>query len=333
MNVLAGDIGGTHARLAIVEVGASGARIVREATTPSHDAPALAPLVEAFLRAGTDRPAGACLAVAGPVRDGEARTTNLPWTVRASDLSAAAGVRDTRLINDFEAVGHALPLLGPADVVTLQAGQPVEGGPVAIIGPGTGLGQGFLTWSGGYQVHASEGGHATFAPQREVEWGLFQFLARRFGHVSWERVLSGPGLVSIHAYLTSTTGRTPSTAMQLEMVHDDPAAVISRHGIAGTDPVAVEALDLFVGALGAQAGNLALTVLATGGVFLAGGIAPRMVDRLKTPAFLEPFRRKGRLEHLLAKVPVKVIVNPDAGLLGAASVAAGLRPGTLAKEA
>jgi glucokinase len=261
------------------------------------------------------------------VQGGEARTTNLPWTVRASDLAAATGVPVTLLINDFEAVGHALGLLGPADLVTLQDGEPVEHGPIALIGPGTGLGQGVLIWdSGRYGVHPSEGGHATFAARSEVEWGLSESLARRFGHVSWERVVSGPGLVCVYEYLASTPTRKASASALRGIEHDDPAAVITRHGVAGTDPVAVEALSLFVGALGAQAGNLALTVLATGGVFLAGGIAPRIVDRLKTAAFLDPFRQKGRLEPLLARIPVHVIVNPDVGLLGAAAAAAREKP-------
>ncbi|HEY8106572.1 MAG TPA: glucokinase, partial [Gemmatimonadales bacterium] len=202
---------------------------------------------------------------------------------------------------------------------------PAPQGPIALIGPGTGLGQGFLLWDGErYRVYPSEGGHGDYAPHDELQSDLLEFLRGQFGHVSWERLLSGPGLVNVYRFLVASSAAPEQAAVRAEMEKEDPAAVISRHGLAKTDRLADRALDLFCGLLGAQAGNLALTVIAAGGVYLAGGIAPRIVERLKTGPFLAAFRDKGRMSELLARVPVHVIVNPNGGLLGAAAVAARL---------
>lgn len=309
MRVLAGDIGGTHARIALVETGQR-LRIVVERTFESRTSPGLAPLVETFLSGSGDRPTRACFAVAGPVVAGAVRGTNIPWDVSAPALSLALGIPQVRLINDFEAVGHGALQLLPHDLVTLQAGQPEPLGPIAFIGAGTGLGAGFITRDGAlYRVHPSEGGHATFAPETERERTLGVFLARRFEHVSTERVVSGAGLANIYEALSGSTA--------------EPEAVSAR-GLARSDPAAVDALDLFAAAYGAAAGNLALTVLATGGVYLAGGIAPPLIDKLKDGTFLEAFRRKGRLEPVLTRIPVHVIMSTAVGLLGAGVVAAAL---------
>jgi glucokinase len=307
VRVLAGDIGGTHARLAVVEIAGGAARVEVDRTVPSHAAPALAPLIEEFLKGLPDRPGRACFGVAGPVVNGTVRATNLPWTIEARALAAAIGIPDTTLINDFEAVGFGVPLLGAEDLVTLQRGEPADQGPIALIGAGTGLGEGLLLWeSGGYVVHPSEGGHASFAPETARELALLAFLAARHGHVSSERVISGPGLVAI---FESLTGR------------QEESATISERALAGTDPAAVEALDLFAAAFGAAAGNLALTVLATGGVYLAGGIAPRIVKKLQDGTFIAAFRRKGRLAPVLERMPVRVVMSGDVGVLGAAAAA------------
>lgn len=329
MKVLAGDIGGTHTRLAIVESGGPGARprVIRESTLASQDAPGLAPLVREFLAAGREQVRRACFGVAGPVRTQRVRATNLPWTIDGPRLARAIGVAGTTLINDFAAIGHGIGALGARDLKTLQRGQAIPRGPIAVIGAGTGLGEGFLTWRGErYEVHSSEGGHATFAARTPVEWDLARHLSRRFGgHVSWERVLSGPGLVSIYRYLAGRRPGLVRRAVTAEMRRGDPAAVVSRHALAGTDRLSERALDLFVSCLGAQAANLALTVLATGGVYVAGGIAPLIVSKLAEPRFLEAFRDKGRLAPVLARMPVHVIMNPKVGLLGAAAVAARIR--------
>jgi glucokinase len=257
------------------------------------------------------------------VTDGHCRLTNLPWTIDAHELARAVRIPHTSLINDFVAVGHGLGLLGPADLATLQPGVAAEHGVIALLGPGTGLGQGFLVWDGSrYRVQASEGGHVDFAPRDELEWRLFQFLRDELAHVSYERVTSGPGLANIYRYLAATGVLEEAAAVRGEIAQEDAAAVIVRHALAETDPLCSKALDVLTSVLGAQAGNLALTVLALGGVYLAGGIAPRVVTRLKEGPFVPSFRCKGRLSELLSRVPVWVVMNPNVGLLGAAAVAA-----------
>ena len=309
MLILAADIGGTNTRLALIETTGSEARIVARDSSPSPGLSSLAQRVQRFL-AGRPVPARACFAVAGPVVDGTVRTTNLPWTIRTAELARDIGVPDTILINDFAAVGESLALLGPADLVTLQTGRRDPAGPIALIGAGTGLGQGFLFHDGTrYRVRASEGGHASFAARTAREWELRTWLTRRLGPVSWEHLLSGRGLSAAYQCLSGSAAA------------EEPAAISAR-GLDGSDPAAVEALDLFAAVYGAQAGNLALTVLATGGVYLAGGIAPRLIAKLQDGTFLKAFLEKGELEEFLTRVPVQVIMSPDAGLLGAAAVAA-----------
>jgi glucokinase len=323
MRVLAGDIGGTNSRLAIVDVVAGRAEILHQARFRSRDYPGLGPIARRFLRDTGGEVDRAAFGVACPVIDGDCRMANLPWTLNAAALARELGIPQTALINDLQAVGHGLPLLRGDDLVTLQPGEPEAHGVIAVIAAGTGLGEAFLTWHGDHhEVQVSEGGHASYAPNGRLESGLLAFLRERFGHVSRERVISGPGLVSIHEYLAAsgTIGEAPE--VRREMEREDAAAVISRHALAGTDLLCVRALDVFASAYGAQAGNLALTVMATGGVYLGGGIAPRIVDKLQDGGFVTAFRAKGRLAGLLAKVPVHVIVNPGVGLLGAAVVAA-----------
>ena len=323
MKVLAGDIGGTHARLALVEVTDGATRIVHDRRFASRSAPGLAPIVRGYLAQAPAAPERACFGIAGPVVDGECRTPNLPWMVSAPALAADIGIPHTTIINDFDAAGYGLGRLGPADLVTLQPGMRAEHGTIALIGAGTGLGQGFLVWDGGrYRVHASEGGHVNFAARDAVEWGLRGTLMDEFGHVSYERILSGAGLAHLYSYLAVTGFAAERPEVRLEMERDDPAAVVSRHALAGDDPLSVKALDIFASVYGAQAGNLALTVLATGGVYLAGGIAPRIITKLKDGTFMTAFRSKGRLSGLVARMPVHAIMSPDVGLLGAAAAAA-----------
>ncbi len=324
MRVLAGDIGGTHTRLAVVSVGRRGMEVVAEHHYPSRSAGALRPLVQRFLAEIGTKPQRAGLAVAGPVVDGVCRTPNLPWVVSVEEIAQASGISRVVLLNDFAALGYGLARLQPADVVTLQPGTADPRGVVALIGAGTGLGQAFvLPGRGGVRVLASEGGHSDFAPHDETEWGLFQYLHARYGHVSWERVLSGNGLVDSYHYLASRgeVAAHPEIAREMR-VAKDPAAVVSRHGLEGTDPLAERALSLFAQVYGAQAGNLALTVFATGGVYVAGGIAPQILAKLQDGTFMGAFLGKGRLSAVLARVPVRVVVNPRVGLLGAAEEAA-----------
>jgi glucokinase len=320
--VLAGDVGGTNARLAIVELNGPSARIARENRYPSRDYPGLTPIVHRFYQEGPTRPDRACFGIACPVVSGDCTVPNLPWAVSASKLAAEIGIPRTTIINDFVALGYGIEQLGPSDLATLQEGSPTPHGPVALIGAGTGLGQGFLVWERDhYRVLPSEGGHGDFAPRGQLQAGLLQFLRRQFDRVSWERLLSGAGMVNAYRYLLAFTAAPEQATVRAEMEKEDAAGVITRHGLAGTDRLSDRALDLFCEIFGAQAGNLALTVVATGGVYLAGGIAPRIVDRLKSGPFLTAFRDKGRMSELLSRIPVHVITNPKVGLLGAAAVA------------
>jgi glucokinase len=323
--VLAGDVGGTNARLATVELNGGTARIAQQSRYPSGDYPGLTPIVRGFCEGLASRPDRACFGIACPVVGDDCIAPNLPWTVNARKLADEIGISRTTIINDFVAAGYAIEMLGPSDLVTLQEGSPIPQGPIALIGAGTGLGQGFLLWEGDhYRVRPSEGGHGDYAPRNKLQADLLQFLGQQFGRVSWERLLSGGGMVNLYRYLLASGAAPEQPTVHGEMEKEDPAAVITRHGLARTDSLSDRALDLFCELLGAQAGNLALTVIATGGVYLAGGIAPRIAERLKSGPFLAAFRDKGRMAELLSRIPVHVIVNPNVGLLGAAAVAARL---------
>lgn len=325
MKLLAGDVGGTNARLATVEVDDRGAlRIVRQAVFPSPRYPGLETIVREYgVEPDVRR---ACFAIAGPVVDGEVHTSNLPWTIQTAALAAGIGIPLTTLINDFHAVGHGVLQLAPDDVHTLQAGTPVAGGAIALIGPGTGLGQAMVIRDEhDYRVEPSEGGHASLAARSEVEWGLVQYLIARHGpHVSYERAVSGPALIDLYGYVVERGLAPKRDPVAAEMAAENAAAVITRHALAGSDDACAAAVELFVSLLGSQAGNFALAALATGGVYVAGGIARRIVPLLERGSFLRSFADKGRMGRLLAAVPVHVIVNDSVGLLGAAAVAARL---------
>jgi glucokinase len=323
MIVLAGDVGGTHARLALVELDGRGARVTRDGRYRSREYPGLTPIVRRFYEEVGSRPDRACFGIACPVVGDDCITPNLPWTINARKLAVEIGIPRTTIINDFVAVGYGIELLGPSDLATLQEGSPTPQAPIALIGAGTGLGQGFLLWEGDhYRVLASEGEHGDFAPGGELQSGLLEFLRRQFGRVSWERLVSGPGIANIYQYLLASAVAPEQPAVHDEMQKEDPTAVIIRHGLAKTDCLSHRALDLFCEIFGAQAGNLALTFVSTGGVYLAGGIAPRMVERLKQGQFLTAFRNKGRMSELLSRIPVHVVMNPNVAVLGAAAVAA-----------
>lgn len=323
MKVLAGDIGGTNARLAIMEVVDGRASVMHARIVSSHSVNGLAMLVDKFRLSapmyGVDR---ACLAIAAASLDGVWRPPNLPWEIRSATAAADTGIATTTVINDFAALGHSLSLLGGDDLATLQRGQPEPSGPKALIGPGTGLGMSFvLQDSAGGSVHPSEGGHADFAPRTPIECDLLTFLRRRHARVSTERILSGRGLAALYDFAVQRSEHTELAQTVTEMKHEDPAAVVTRHAIAGDDPLCVMALDLFMNVFGAAAGNLALTVLATGGVYLGGGIAPRLEQHLANGPFLPAFSTKGRLSPILGRMPIHLIRTPNAGLIGAAAVA------------
>lgn len=326
MKVLAGDIGGTKTLLAVVELEANGApRVVREERFASREHSGLEEVLDLFGIA--EEVDAACFAVAGPVVDGRCETTNLPWRLDRRALSANTGIEHLELINDFLVIGRGLEGLVDDQLLTLREGREVPHAPRAVLGAGTGLGEAFLLWQGeGYQVFPTEGGHADFAPRNELEIGLLRYLARQHGRVSVERVLSGPGLVEIYRFLVEEAGHDPAAGVMRQMAVQDPAAVITAHALASSDPTCVEALAAFTSIYGAEAGNLALRTLALGGVYVAGGIAPRIAGKLNDGTFCEAFLDKGRLRPFLEQVPVRVVLEPRVGLFGAASLAAALKP-------
>lgn len=325
MRVLAGDIGGTKSLLAHVEIRPSerACDILFEHRYESKRYPGLASIVRDFLGRVKENIGRACFGIACPVIEDECTAPNLPWHIGKNRLAEEIGIARTEIVNDFIAAGYGLELLGQDDLACLQKGNPKPKAPLALIGAGTGLGEAFLLWQNDrYMVHASEGGHVDFAPRSDIETDLLGFLKIKYNHVSYERILSGSGLVNIYRFLVES-GIAPETpGVRDEMASEDRAAVISRHGLAATDEACVKALDLFASIYGAQAGNLALTVMASGGAYIAGGIAPRIVDKLKDGTFIRSFQGKGRLLSFVKDVPVYVILNPKVGLLGAAMEAA-----------
>jgi glucokinase len=326
--VLAGDVGGTNARLAIVALDGRSARFVHQNRYPSGDHAGLAPIVRRFLDETGVRPDRACFGIACPMVGDDCTAPNLPWTVNARALAAEIEIPRSAIINDFVAVGYGIELLTPADLATLQEGAPEPRGPIALIGAGTGLGEGFLVWEDDhYWVLPSEGGHTDFAPSGELQTGLLRSLRERFGRVSWERLLSGPGIANIYRYLLEAGVATEQSSVRAEIEAEDDATVIVRHALDRTDCLSARSLDLFWEVLGAEAGNLALTMVATGGVYIAGGIAPRIAQQLDSGPFLTAFRNKGRLSSLVERVPVHVIMNPSVGMLGAAAFAGRMRDG------
>jgi glucokinase len=338
MTVLAGDIGGTNSRLAIYDPPASGLRGVKpifEQIYPSAAHSSLEVIAERFLLAATAaigeqaKVANACFGIAGPIQNNICRATNLPWVVDGHTLSQRLGLARVVLVNDFHAAALGVTAVGSDELVALGGDLRIAHGPMAVLGAGTGLGQAFLLWSAvenRYQVVASEGGHVDLAARTPLEHGLVHFLTAKYGRVSCERVLSGNGLVDVFKFLSEEPACRglirPETAAVLATAGQDPAAAISQRALAGTDPVCEMALALFCSVLGAVAGNLGLMVLATGGVFVAGGIAPRVLPYLQRGGFREAFDRKGRLHTLVERMPAYVVTHPQPGLLGAATIAA-----------
>ena len=321
--LLAADVGGTKTALALALPGPQPQILAQtQKVYPSQGYPSLQSIVMEFLEDA--RPAvpdatlaGACFALAGPVDGNFGTLTNLGWQVEAETLKRAFHIGRVRLVNDFAAVGRGIEFLRPSDIETLQAGQPVERGVRLVVGAGTGLGMCLVTWQGdGYAVHSSEAGHADFAPVDPVQDQLLLHLRREFGRVSYERVVSGPGLTRIFAFLEAT-GAAASKDLKEAFQRRDDAEVIAEFAAARNDPVAMRALDIFVTAYGAFAGNMALAALARGGVFLAGGIAPKIAPKLKDGVFIGAFVNKGRFRGLLSTIPVHVVMAPEIGLYGA----------------
>lgn len=326
--ILAGDIGGTKTIVALFEDAGGGLRVLREETFPSRSHEGLGQILEAF-RAREPLPPlrGACFGVAGPVFDGRCEATNLPWVIDAKALRGTLGLERVAVINDLVATAYGILDLKPDEVVVLNEGRPHPEGNKALIAAGTGLGEAILFWDGTrYRPVASEGGHADFAPRNVLEIELLRYLLKKHHRVSYERVLSGPGILNIYSFLKEA-GHGEEAVWLRERFHgQDPSVVITDAAMRGESDLCVKTLGLFVSLYGAEAGNLALKALATGGVYVGGGIAPKILDRLMDGTFMTAFTDKGRLSPLVTDMTVRVVLNPQTALRGAARCATVLTP-------
>ncbi|MBD3334491.1 MAG: glucokinase [Candidatus Eisenbacteria bacterium] len=321
-NWLAGDIGGTKTDLALYSLDKGPRSPSSRRKYPSGDFPSLKDLIQRFLDEEGASIAGASLGIAGPVVGKRVELTNLPWVVDAAELEQIFGLADVQLFNDLVGLAQGIPQLPEESLRTLQEGHPDPRGPRAVIAPGTGLGQAYMIRDGdGYRAHASEGGHADFAPADDLEAELFRFLRGSYGHVSYERVASGRGLPNIYRFLKST-GRAeePEWLARRLAEANDPTPVIVQTALDDSEPcgICAQTVRIFIEVLGREAGNAALRVVATGGVFLAGGIPPRILPLLEDERFINAFRDKGRLRDFMRRVPVKVVLESDVAIMGAA---------------
>ncbi|MFO7633678.1 MAG: glucokinase [Caldilinea sp.] len=319
--LLAGDIGGTKTHLAIFSLAEGPRRPVADAVFPSAAYTDLADMVREFV-AQTQLPIEyASFDVAGPVVGGRAQLTNLPWIVDGAALAAALKLNRVWLLNDLQATAYAVPQLAPSDLDTINKGEPAEYGAIAVIAPGTGLGEAFLVWTGNtYMAYASEGGHTDFGPNNETEIELLRYLLKRYGHGGYERICSGIGIPNIYDFFCDS-GYAPESlalAQQLATAGDrTPIIVQAALDETNPDPLCVATMEMFVSVLGAEAGNLALKVLATGGVYLGGGIPPRILPLLHSGRLMASFTNKGRFSEMISRIPVHVVLT-QAALIGAA---------------
>jgi len=344
-SLIAGDTGGTKTILRLVETSVeTGLHTLYEELYPSRDFPDLVPMVKQFLATAgeqlgrTPAPQKACFAIAGPVVNSTAKLTNLAWFLDAKRLEQELGIAQISLINDFAAVGYGVLGLDASDLYTLQAGKHISDAPIAVIGAGTGLGEGFLVRQGdSHQVFGSEGGHADFAPRSELEFQLLKYLLDKHDiqRVSVERVVSGQGIVGIYQFLRDRQIKSESPDIEqvvktweqeigLTVKTVDPAAAIAAAALEKRDRLSEQTMQLFVEAYGAEAGNLALKLLPYGGLYVAGGIAAKILPLMKEGSFLHAFTDKGRMSSLLENIPVHIVLNPQVGLIGAAICAARL---------
>lgn len=323
---LAGDIGGTKTVIGLFDQSQGSHKPIREAVFPSRNFGALEQILEKFL-VGSEKTAihGAVFGVAGAIIDGRCKTTNLPWEIDERVLGSFLGTKKCRLLNDLEAMAFGMLNLPEKDLISLNPnGGQRKPGNVAVLAAGTGLGEAFLIWDGTrYHTVATEGGHTDFAPQDEIETDLLRFLMRRFGnHVSYERILSGPGIYNVYSFLVERAEQ-PLHAKVAETLTSggDPSASVSELGLSGEDPICRSALELFCRIYGAEAGNLALKILALGGVMIGGGIAPRLLPILQSGIFLESFLRKGRFANFMKTLPLHMATNPRVAIIGSADYA------------
>ncbi len=324
--ILAGDVGGTKVHLALYDFAEGKLAHVRDELYPARDYSGLEEIAKKFLAEGTnsgEEITAACFGVPGPVRGGRLKLTNLPWVLDSRELSNALSIEHLFLINDLEANGYGVPELSPSQIHVLREGDASQMGNRGLMSAGTGLGEAFLVWNG--KTHtpmASEGGHCDFAARNDDEIDLLRFLQKKFnGRISFERVVSGMGITSIYEFLRDAKGMEEPAWLRDRMQSEDPNAVIGEVGSNGKSELCSRTLDMFVSAYGAEAGNLALKVLSIGGIYLGGGIAPRILKKMESGEFMKAFLDKGRLSGLLEHMPVRIILEPRAALLGAAAYA------------
>jgi glucokinase len=319
--ILAGDVGGTKVHLALYEFTDGELKHVRDQQFPAKQHSGLEEIVKEFVV--TEKVTAACFGVPGPVREGRLRLTNLPWTLDSRELSTHLKIDYVFLINDLQANGYGIAELSADQIYTLSEGDTHQIGNRALISAGTGLGEAFLVWDGrDYVPYPSEGGHSDFAPRNEDEIDLLRFLRRKYdGRISFERVVSGQGITNCYEFLREVRGVEEPAWLAERMTAEDPNAVITELALKAKSEICEKAVDLFVSAYGAEAGNLALKILSVGGLYVGGGIAPRILEKLKDGTFMKAFADKGRLSQLLLHMPVRVILESRTALLGAAAYA------------
>lgn len=317
--LLAGDIGGTKTNLGIFTMGKSRPLMKAFRGYSSREYMGLEEIIKAFLSENCYMVKKACFGVAGPVDKGICKTTNFPWTVNASKIKKIFNMEDVRLINDLSAMAASVPYLKASEIHVINRARPEKNGNISIIAPGTGLGQALLIHTEkGYIPVPSEGGHVDFAPNNALEAGLLLFLWNQYGHVSIERIISGMGILNIYDYLKSTKKYSEPVWLAKRIKTDYPAKVINEAACEKAQKLCIKTIDVFLSILGAAAGNLALTGLTKGGVYIGGGIPPKLLWRIKEDAFMKAFTGKGRFKGLMKKIPVNIILNNNTGLIGAA---------------
>ncbi len=314
MLLLSSDIGGTNTRMLLTDYSSSAAKVIKNINYTNSEFSSFEDVVRAFVSDIDQKIAGACFAASGPIINDSVKLANLPWIITVARLQAVLGINSVALINDFAAIGYGLETLKPEEILILQEGRPNSSGLRAYIGAGTGLGVGFVTHTGKHwQVHPTEGGHIDFAPTDDIQIELLKFLlkTKKYSRVSYERVLSGPGLVHIYIFVCAQAGKNID-------LDDSQAATITRLALEEQDLFAKEAVDIFIRIYGAAVGNLALTTLPFGGLYIVGGIAPKLLNLMKGEDFIKNFGAKGRSSELLKGIPLGVVLATDLGLRGAA---------------
>lgn len=319
--IIAGDVGGTNSRLGVYDSQKGSARphLIKSNTYANAQYDNLYEIIAEFLQGVQGVPEGIAISVAGPVQDGETRFTNISWKVSENELRNRFHLKSACLINDIEATAYAIPLLSSNDLVVLNHGKSARAGNVAVITVGTGLGEAFANFNAfPYAVYATEGGHCDFAPGNHLEMGLLSYLLKFYDHVSYERICSGSGIINIYNYLVENGLFDKPEDMDDELLQKSPAAVIFQRATQHKDPLCKSVVNVFLSILAAEIGNLALKTIPRGGIYLGGGIPPRIVDLLKKPSFLEACQRKGRLSYIAKEIPLRLILDTKAPMLGAA---------------